>query len=61
MSLETCSARQPIWVGTARKAVLRLVLSVSTKPRNPSESLIWNSKLVMLGLPTARSNLAGST
>ena len=43
------------------QALLRFVLSVSTKARNPSESLIWNSKFVTELLPTARSNLAGST
>ena len=35
------------------------VLSVSTKARN--QSLIWSSKFVTELLPTARSNLAGST
>ena len=61
MSLESCSVRAPTWVGTLMQALLRSVLSVSTKARNPSESLIWSSKFVTELLPTARSNLAGST
>ena len=61
MSLESCSVRAPTWVGTLTQALLRFVLSVSTKARNPSESLICNSKFVTELLPTARSNLAGST
>ena len=60
MSLESCSVRAPTWVGTLMQALLRFVLSVSTKARNPSESLIWNLKFVTELLPTARSNLAGS-
>ena len=58
MSLESCSVRAPTWVGTLMQALLRSVLSVSTKARNPSESLIWSSKFVTELLPT---NLAGST
>ena len=53
--------RGPTWVGTLMKALLRFVLSVSTKARNPSKSLIWSSKFVTELLPTARLNLAGST
>ena len=53
--------RAPTCVGMLMQALLRFVLSVSTKARNPSESLIWNSKFVTELLPMARSNLAGST
>ena len=52
MSLESCSVRAPTWVGTLMKALLRFVLSVSTKARNPSESLIWSSKFVTELLPS---------
>ena len=45
------TVRAPTWVGTLMQALLRSVLSVSTKARNPSESLIWSSKFVTELLP----------